>query len=156
MVWGRRPIFTPQRAPTPTPTPLPHPSPSPKPPPPSSPTRSLNVSARWAPFHPGGITSLFCFFVVTHLVIKAVSCFPPEGREGMLAGFFIVSHIQPCDHKCGKRAACRPLWKLASRWRAAFQRRKKKPKSVAAPGDFIPWRRMVSLALECKTLNLAS
>lgn len=32
----------------------------------------------------------------------------------------------------------------------------KKIKSVAAPGDFIPQRRMVSLALECKTLNLAS
>lgn len=121
MVWGRRPIFTP---PTPQRSSLHH-HPSPKPPPPSSPTCSLNVSVRWAPFHPGGITSLFHFFVVTHLVIKALSWLPPEGKAEMLADFLIVCHIQPSDHKCGKRAACRPLWKLASRWRAAFQRLRK-------------------------------
>lgn len=76
MGWGRRPIFTPS---TPRwlffiyflPTSM----------------LSLNLSARWARFHPGGITSLSCF-VVTRLVIKPPSYLP--WRHWLASSLFLT------------------------------------------------------------------
>lgn len=74
MCWGRRPIFTP---PTPRwfffflPTAV----------------LSLNLSARWARFHPGGIASL-SRFVVTRLVIKPPSYLP--WRHWLASSLFLT------------------------------------------------------------------